>query len=437
MVAATQAPLVAELVAVREIMRAFLTADRADDVYRLALERVTPIVGASFASIFLIQDASDLMTLAASHNWPERYRPWLSEMRVRLGFGPSGKAASDRRTVEVPDVFADDAMGDWREVASELGYRALIAVPLQTSRVVMGAVTFYFAESGAFSHEQRQLVRIVADQMAAAAEKSALIDELRRTNAALVRANEALESQYGALLEARRVRDEFLANISHELRTPLTAVMGYTQLIQEGIDGPLTGEQARDLAQVQRASERLLKLIDDLLELTTLRRTGLEVAVEECDPREPLREALEAAGPPPAGVALEVREPDELLPPLRTDRRKTVKILVSLLTNAFKFTPSGEVAASVDVRQGRVRYRVRDTGIGIAPEAQPVIFDEFRQADGSLTRRFGGSGLGLALARRLARLLGGDIELRSAPGEGSTFELTLPLEYVPGAESSA
>jgi signal transduction histidine kinase len=115
---------------------------------------------------------------------------------------------------------------------------------------------------------------------------------------------------------------------------------------------------------------------------------------------------------------------------MQSDRRKVVRILANLLSNAFKFTPRGEIRAAVAVRDGMVQFTVQDTGIGIATEAQDVIFDEFRQVDGSVTRRYGGSGLGLALSRRLARLLGGDIRLRSTPDEGSTFTVELPLEYV-------
>src|SRR5256885_2343911 len=112
-----------------------------------------------------------------------------------------------------------------------------------------------------------------------------------------------------------------------------------------------------------------------------------------------------------------------------SDRRKIAKLLVALLSNAYKFTQSGEIRLSVEVRNGRVLYRVQDTGIGIPGEMQQLVFDEFRQVDGSSTRRYGGSGLGLSLARRLAQLLGGEISLESSPGEGSTFRVDLPLEY--------
>jgi len=424
-----------ELVAVREVVHAFLTADRPEDVYQFALDRVSPLVGATFASVYLVDGASELMRLGAAHNWPQRFRPWLGETRVRLGFGPSGEAASERRTIEVADVFADDDLEDWQEVASELGFRALIALPLQTGTKVLGTLTFYFADAESFSTEKRGLLRIVADQMAATAEKASLIDQLRRSNAALLEANEELERQYAAVIQARRLKDEFLANISHELRTPLTAVLGYISILQEGISGPLTEGQRHDLTHVRHASERLLDLIESLLELTTLKRGELDVFIEDVDPRDPLREAVGSVPHVAPGVTLRLDEPSTILPTIRTDRKKIFRILVSLLANAAKFTERGEIVASVALANDRVVYRVRDTGIGIAPEAQQFVFDEFRQVDGSSTRRYGGSGLGLSLAQRLVAILGGTIGMHSVPGEGSTFTVELPLEYEAPVES--
>jgi signal transduction histidine kinase len=270
---------------------------------------------------------------------------------------------------------------------------------------------------------------MVADQMAATAQKARLIEDLRRANAALIDTNAELERQYVALLEARRVKDEFLANISHELRTPLTAVMGYLALMEEGIAGPVTEEQGRTLTQVKTASQHLLDLIGDLLELTSLKRGGQQITPAAFDVRDPLHDALASTRGRSDSVALRVREPEQRIVML-SDRRKICKMLVALLSNAYKFTPSGEVRLSVSVHDDRVVYRVEDTGIGIPEELQQLVFDEFRQVDGSTTRRYGGSGLGLSLARGLARLLGGEIFVDSMPGQGSTFRVELPLEYV-------
>lgn len=422
-----------ELLAIREIVHACLRADRADEVFQFALDRVSPVVGASFASVYLVDGASELMKLAAAHNWPEAMRPWLGDIRVRVGFGPSGEAASERRAIEVPDVFADPDLEDWHEVARELGFRAIVALPLQTATRVLGAVAYYFTDAGVFTAAKRGLLAIVADQMAAMAEKAELGDQLRRANATLVELNAELERQYIAVGEARRMKDEFLANVSDELRTPLTAVMGYLSLLHEQVSGPLTTEQADEVAHARAASERLLEVVDALLEYTALRRGTLEVVIEDCDPRVPLRDAIKAAKGLAGGVQLLVEEPVLALPPVHSDRRKITRILVSLLSNAFKFTTDGAVRVSVGVANARVEYRVVDTGIGIDFASQGVVFDEFRQVDGTATRKVGGAGLGLALSRGLARLLGGDIVLVSTPGVGSTFTVSLPLDATPVA----
>jgi signal transduction histidine kinase len=367
-----------ELLAVREIVHAFLRADRPEDVFQFALDRVSPVVGASFASVYLVDGASELMRLVAAYNWPERHRPWLGDVRVRVGSGPSGEAASERRAIEIPDVFADPGLVEWHEVARELDFRAIVALPLQTASRVLGTVTFYFGAPGGFTPEKRGLLRIVADQMAATAEKAALLDEMRRMNAALVEANAELERQYLAVVDAHRAKDE---------------------------------------------------LVDALYEFAALRRGTLRAVIDEFDPRVPLHDALLGAEGPGDEVSLVVEEPAPALPALRSDRGKIARILSGLLSNAFKFTAHGEVRVTVSLANGRILYRVQDTGIGIEPEAQALLFDEFSLAGAAALPRLGGPGLGLALSRGMARLLGGDIEVVTAPGKGSTFTLSLPLEY--------
>jgi signal transduction histidine kinase len=346
-------------------------------------------------------------------------------MRVRVGFGPSGEAASERRAIEIPDVFADDDLEDWQEVANELGFRSLVALPLQTGSRILGTVTFYFAEPGACGTDRKGLLRLVADQMAATAEKAALIDSLRRANAALTETNAELERQYVAVLEARRAREAFLSTISHELRTPLNAVLGGLAILEEGISGPLTSAQRSDIGRVKGASGRLLRLIDDLLELSTLRRDAMHVDLSEFDAGAPLRDAAAAMALDEKPVTLSVDVPSQTVT-MRSDRAKVQRILASLLDNAIKFTEEGEVVATLESRDGVVVYRVRDTGIGVPESARETVFEEFRQVDDSRTRTHGGSGLGLTLARGLARALGGDVQLRESTSEGSTFVVELP-----------
>lgn len=169
----------------RDLAHTLLVAERADEAFQFALDRACPVVGASLGSVFVLDGASELMKLVAAHAWPDRWRPWLGEMRVRVGFGPSGEAVSERRMIEVPDVFSDPTLEDWQEVAGELGFVSLVALPLLTNEGVVGAATFYFADPGTPDGRTRNLLRAIADIMAAIAEKSALQDRLRRAEAAL------------------------------------------------------------------------------------------------------------------------------------------------------------------------------------------------------------------------------------------------------------
>jgi signal transduction histidine kinase len=183
---------------------------------------------------------------------------------------------------------------------------------------------------------------------------------------------------------------------------------------------------------VKGSSEKLLELIGDLLELTSLKRAELAVNVSDFDPRAPLREALATTHGKRDSVELVVADAP-VLPVMTSDRRKVTRLIAAILSNAFKFTDKGEIRVAVEARGDCIVYRVNDTGCGISEDAQRFVFDEFRQEDGSATRKYGGSGLGLAIARRLAQVLGGEVSLSSEQGKGSTFKVELPLTYHAGA----
>jgi signal transduction histidine kinase len=424
-----------ELEIAREIAHAFLTATQPLEVYRLALARVTPLVSASFSSVFL-RDAADpdLLKLVCAQNWPQSSARFLSQLRIRVGRGPTGRAVAERRAVAAEDIFADPGLREWWEPARELGFVSLITLPLTVQGEVAGALSFYFDAPHHFDDDELRLLSLVADQLAATAERAHLIENLQAANERLRWQNEELKRRIAEAEEAQRLKNEFLANMSHELRTPLTAVLGYNYLIAAGHAGPVTEAQAAALAKTERAANMLLKLITDLLELSHLKlgRSRVNEGAEEAVAL--LERAVQEAGPVPERVAFRIDAPEGEIP-MRTDGIKVLKILENLLSNAFKFTTEGEVTVTVRRRAagGRtgepegVEWVVRDTGIGIRPEDLPSIFDEFRQVDGSSTRLYGGTGLGLALSLRLARLLGGDIEVESEPGRGSVFTLRLPL----------
>lgn len=440
-----------ELQVVNEIAHAFLTARRPAEVYRLALERVAPLVGASFGCVFLRDGETDLLRVVAAHNWPQEYATYLSSMRVRFGNGPTGRAVAENAIVEVPDVFADPMLEDWWDSARELGFVSSVSLPLVLQGRPVGALTFYFREPLDVSEIDHHLLRLVASQLASTAEKAHLIEDLQRANERLREQNVDLEARYREAEEARRLKNEFLANVSHELRTPLTAILGYTYLLREEVAGSLEAEQLSSVEKIEQAGTVLMDLINALLDLTHLKLGRTTVEPELADAVALARAAVTAAPALAPGVELLSEMPGERVP-IHTDPVLVLRILQNLLSNAVKFTPEGRVVVRVRVvrpeedpgagisgtdlpRGPVVLWEVEDTGIGIAEADQESIFDEFRQVDGSATRRFNGAGLGLALSQGLAHRLGGEIRLRSAPGEGSLFTLALPSGVVRAGEA--
>jgi signal transduction histidine kinase len=406
-----------------EVAHAFLTCERPLEVYRLALERVAPLVRAEFGCIFLLEPESGLLRLAAACNWPQAYASYLSALRIRPGSGPTGTAFSEGREVEVADVFADPSLSDWWESARELGWRSSISLPLVSGGDPVGTLTLYFREGSPLGAAERRLLRLLADQLSAAAEKAQLIDELREANERLREQNHELEVRYREAEEARRMKSEFLANVSHELRTPLTAILGFTHLLGEP-DAQV--DRGAALGRIEGAATSLLALINDLLDLARLRDGAAPLERESCDAALLARAALLAHAEPAPGVEVRSSLPEEPLP-VHTDPVQVVKILEAMLSNAVKFTAAGSVELHLREEEGSVVWEVRDTGIGIPADELDAIFEEFRQIDGSASRRYGGAGIGLSLARGLARHLGGDLTVRSEPGRGSTFTLQLPV----------
>jgi signal transduction histidine kinase len=419
-----------ELEIAREIAHAFLAAATPLELYRLALARLTPLVRASFSSVFL-RDPADptLLKLACAHNWPQSSARYLGQLRVRVGRGPTGQAVAGNTACEVSDVFADAALREWREPARELGFKSLISLPLRTSEAASGALTFYFADVHEFTEEERHLLMLVADQLAVTAARAESVVEVRRELDETRMERDRLIARAGENEDAKRMKEEFLSNVSHELRTPLTSIMGYADLLTSGAFGALEVEQRSAVDRIESAAQVLLRLITDLLELSELRlgRSALNLAPD--DAVMIARRALEAAGTPAPGVEL-LFEPGSERLPLLTDGEKAMKVLVNLLTNAFKFTREGSVTLSVrgvrDETHSAVEWTVRDTGIGIPVQDQDSIFDEFRQVDGSSTRLYGGTGMGLALSRALTLLLGGRLQVSSSAGNGTEFRFVVP-----------
>ena len=254
---------------------------------------------------------------------------------------------------------------------------------------------------------------------------------LERQKQELVLAQKALAENAATLERSSRYKSEFLANMSHELRTPLNSSLILAKLLADNPHGNLDEEQVRYARTIHASNNDLLTLINDILDLSKIESGQVEMLPEPVMVDEVI-ESLRRVFEPVANqkkIAFHAQRAPGTPARIITDNQRLQQVLKNLLSNAFKFTAKGEVALRISaLANGRIAFAVRDTGIGIAPHQQEVIFEAFRQADGTTSREYGGTGLGLSISRELARLLGGKIRLESVPGQGSTFTLEIPPE---------
>ncbi|HEX8212149.1 MAG TPA: ATP-binding protein [Longimicrobium sp.] len=322
-------------------------------------------------------------------------------------------SAPDRDALPVlPDEF-EERLAAGETVAlgpGELpGVRSYVAAPLIARGEMLGSVRMATGPSG------RTLGRADAEALGELARRVALAVD----NARL----------YTAALDASETKSEFLATMSHELRTPMNAILGYADLLDAEVAGPLTAAQREQLNRIGASARHLLQLIDEILTFSRIEAGREQVSVERFDLADLARDTAEMVEPMARGKDL--RFPvDTSADPLWvvSDPGKVRQILLNLLSNAVKFTEAGEVRLAVRAEGDEAVLRVADTGIGIAPEQQERIFDAFWQVEQSSIRRAGGTGLGLSVTRHLVDMLGGSVEVASTRGEGSTFTVRIPLE---------
>lgn len=285
--------------------------------------------------------------------------------------------------------------------------------------------------------QNQELLRVMEDLHKRQEELIQLNRELEDTNRGVVALYAELDERAEYLRRANEVKARFLSSMGHELRTPLSSTLSLTRILLDRTDGELTPEQEKQVTFIRQATESLLELISDLLDMARIEAGKIAIRLaqfEAADLFSSLRGMMRPLNVNPA-VELVFEEPVDI-PPLRTDESKVAQILRNLTSNALKFTTRGEVrvSARLDPDGEAVVFSVADTGIGIAPEDQERVFEEYVQVETPLHRRVRGTGLGLALSRRLAELLGGSLSVESELGVGSTFTAVIPLVY---AESAA
>jgi signal transduction histidine kinase/CheY-like chemotaxis protein len=412
---------VEELRALGEVTQAVNSTLDLQTVLSTIVAKAVQLSDTDAGSIYVHDEVQQEFRLEANYGMSDELIAALKDHHIDVS-GAVAEAGKQGEPIQIPDVEAEPPMAA-NQIMLRAGYRARLLIPLMRFNEVMGALVVRRQAPGEFPKSTVDLLRTFAAQSVLAIQNARLFSEIDEKSRQL-----ELASQH---------KSQFVASMSHELRTPLNAIIGLTEMMVTNAARFGTEKAAEPLRRVHRAGTHLLGLINQVLDLSKIEAGKLELNLESVS-LAPLIDdvigtARQLADQNKNRLVIEVQEG---LAPLTVDPMRLRQILLNLLSNACKFTKQGEVKLHVNtVVDGRnwIEFAVADTGIGMTPEQQGKLFEEFTQADSSTARRYGGTGLGLAITRKLARMMGGDVTVASEPGKGSVFTVRLPG----GAEAPA
>jgi len=378
------------------------------------VESAARLCDADMASIN--RQAGDVYRQVASYGYSREFVGFMDHHPLEMGRGTVvGRVVVEGKSLQIPDVLADPEY-KFVEGAKVGGTRTMLGVPLLREGTPIGVIVLSRKRVEPFTDKQIELVETFADQAVIAIENVRLFDEIQDKSRQLELASEH--------------KSQFLASMSHELRTPLNAIIGLTEMMVTNAARFGTEKALEPLRRVNAAGTHLLSLINEVLDLSKIEAGKLELNPEPVNLPRLIDEVIGTAGQlAEKNQNRLIVEAQENLGALTADSMRLKQILLNLLSNACKFTKEGEVALRVrKVADGRdwVELAVADSGIGMTPEQQAKLFQDFTQADSLTARRYGGTGLGLAISRKLARMMGGDVTVTSESGKGSVFTVRLP-----------
>jgi PAS domain S-box-containing protein len=383
-------------------------------VLNVLLEKLTALVPETATTIMLLAGNNDRRLIKVAARGIDE-DAWKADSTDGSDYS-SHPALRSKDAVIASNIQIRDTALD-SDYFRKHGFVAYLGVPLIAQNKVQGILSFYSRQKQTFSDEEINFLKTLAGQAAGAIHNSQLYEQTKKQAADLERAS--------------RVKDEFLGVMSHELRTPLNVIAGYTKIVQDGVLGEVNTEQVKALDKVTRHSNELLVMVNSIMDATKIEAGAIAVECDELPITEFLDE-LRLLYEYPLGKDVTLYwNYAPILPVIRTDRDKLKHIIQNLINNALKFTEAGYVTVSARHMSGldRIELTVADTGIGIAPEDLPVVFEKFRQVDASKTRSQGGVGLGLHIVKTFTEILGGTVSVTSQPGAGTTFMVTLPCVY--------
>ena len=416
---------VEELRALGEVTQAVNSTLELATVLSTIVSKAVQLSDTEAGAIYVLDASTQDFQLRATHGMSEELIAELNRQDIGFGEKTIADAAAHRAPVQVADLM-DQPPSDIQRILLRAGYRALLVVPLLSADGIIGVLVVRRKAPGEFPKHTVDLLQTFAAQSVLAIQNANLFAQV--------------EEKSRQLEMASQHKSQFLANMSHELRTPLNAIIGLTEMMYTNAARFGTEKAAEPLRRVNRAGNHLLGLINQVLDLSKIEAGKLELSPESVNLVPLIDEVV--------GTARQLAEQNknrlivecqDKLGSLNVDAMRLRQILLNLLSNACKFTKQGEVSLRVKkVLDGRnwVEFAVADTGIGMTPEQQGKLFEEFTQADSSTARRYGGTGLGLAITRKLARMMGGEVTVTSEPGKGSVFTVRLPGTADSGITSS-
>jgi GAF domain-containing protein len=404
---------VGELRALGEVGQAISSTLDLQTVLSTIVARATHLSGTDAGVIYEYDEERQVFVPRATERLEEDIVRALIATPIRKGEGATGQLADVQEPIQVADVRDRTQAFQAREVLVRAGYRAALAVPLVRDDRLLGGLTVFRKTPGQFPGETVDLLRTFATQSALAIQNARLFREI--------------EDKSRQLEVASQHKSEFLANMSHELRTPLNAIIGFSEVLTDRMFGELNEKQEEYLKDIYASGTHLLSLINEILDLSKIEAGRMELELTDFDLPTAIENALmlvrERAGR--RSIALHTNI-DNRLGQIQADERKVRQVVLNLLSNAIKFTPEGgRIAVGAVPKDGLVEVSVTDTGIGIAPEDQEKVFEEFRQV-GTAAKKVEGTGLGLTLCRKFVELHGGRIWVKSELGAGSMFTFTIP-----------